>query len=390
MARGSITKHVAKDGTVSYRVRVDAGFNPVTGQRKRPLRTFASRREAEVGLAQWLTEIERGTAVDPSKMTVAEYLRHWLETEVKPNRRPATYSSYERVIRVQLVPRIGAISLQKLAAPHLKDCYARLRKEPRGDGKPGTLSNRSIRHAHLVLKKALKDALRAHLVARNVAGEVDPPKLVRPTIAFWGRDEARRFLEVAERDPYRALWQLAMHSGMRKSELLGLRWCDVDLERGVVRVRQQHTKVQGLPGQRPTRHTDDPKTQSGHRAITLPPTCVASLRAHRATLPLPLDLARREQETVFTGPDGGPVVHETITHRFARLAARAGVKRITFHGMRHTHATLLLLAGVNIKTVSTRLGHSSIQITLDTYGHVLPEMEQQAAEAIGAMLQRAG
>jgi integrase len=387
MAQGSIKKHVAKDGTVSYRVRVDAGIDPVTGRRKRPLRTFKTRREAEVGLAQWLDEVERGTAVDPSKMTMGEYLAYWLDADAKPNVRPSTYSSYERVIRVQITPRIGAVPLQKLNALHVKHCYARMRREPRADGKPGTLSNRSIRYAHTVLKMALKEALRTHLVVRNVADEVDPPKAVRPKIEYWDLEEALRFLEVADTDPYRALWHVAMNTGMRKSELLGLRWCDVDLARGTVQVRQQHTKVQGLPGERAKRQTGDPKSDAGHRRITLPSDCVAVLREYLASRPLPMDASR--QGLVFTDADGQPVVHETITDRFDRLVARAGVKRITFHGMRHTHATLLLLAGVNIKAVSVRLGHSSIQITLDTYAHVLPEMEEQAAEAIGAALRRA-
>jgi integrase len=125
---------------------------------------------------------------------------------------------------------------------------------------------------------------------------------------------------------------------------------------------------------------------SGHRTITLPAACVAVLRAHLANRPIPIDPAQRDQALAFTGAAGQPLVHESITDRFDRLVRRAGVKRISFHGMRHTHATLLLLAGVNIKAVSVRLGHSSIQITLDTYAHVLPEMEQQAAEAIGAAL----
>jgi integrase len=392
MAQGSIKKHISKDGTVSYRVRVDAGFDPVTGRRKRPLRTFKTRKEAEIGLAQWLLEIERGTAVDPSKMTVAEYLRDWLETEVKPNRRPATYSAYERVVRVQLVPRIGNILLQKLTALQVKQCYARMRTEPRADRRSGVLSNESIRHAHKTLKKALRDACRLHMLDRNVATEVDPPKSVRAKIEFWDREEAHRFLDIADTDPYRVLWHVAMHTGMRKSEVLGLRWCDVDLDRGVLRVRQQRTHVQGVPGEQAQEHMDDPKTDSGMRAITLPPDCVALLRDHytaRPPQPITLDRAQRGHDLVFTTPEGEPVVHDTIGARFDRLVARAGLKRITFHGMRHTHATLLLLANVNIKTVSARLGHANIQITLDAYAHVLPEMEQQAAEAIGAVLRRA-
>jgi integrase len=286
------------------------------------------------------------------------------------------------------------VPLQKLTALHVKECYARMGTEPRADGRAGTLSNRSIRYAHTVLKMALKEAVRTHLLVHNVADEVDPPKAVRPTIAYWNGREAQRFLAVADTDPYRALWHLALPTGMRKSELLesellGLRLEDVDLEHGVVHMRQQRTKVQGPPGERTTQQPSAPKSHAGHRAITLSLDCMAILKAYiaaRPVQPIPLHVASRGQELVFIDTTGQPLVHDTITDRFDRLVEAAGVTQISFHGMRHTHATLLLLAGVNVKAVSTRLGHSSIQITLDTYAHVLPEMEQHAAQAIGDAL----
>jgi integrase len=362
---------------------MDLGFDPITGKRKRPMRTYPTRKDAERGRAEWLTEIENGTAVDPSKVTVAEYLQHWLTTAVKPRVRPSTYAGYERLIRVQITPRIGDILLQKLTALQIQDCYTRMRNEPRADKRNGTLSPRSVRYAHTVLKQALKQAVRWHLLARNAAADVDPPKAVRPRVEAWNAQEAKAFLAAIKDSAYAPFGLLALATGMRLGELRGLRWCDVDLAKGVLHVHQQITRV----GRKDK--TSEPKTNAGRRSITLPQDAIAALKALHAARPqqpIPFDPTQRDTDLVFAREDGKPVDQDAITSWFTRTVKRTTLKRITFHGLRHTHATLLLLAGVNVKAVSARLGHSSIQITLDTYAHLLPEMEQHAADAIGEAL----
>jgi integrase len=186
-------------------------------------------------------------------------------------------------------------------------------------------------------------------------------------------------------DSYNPLWLLALATGMRLGELRGLRWCDVELARGALHVRQQITRV----GRKD--RTSEPKTNAGRRTISLPADAIEALKEHhtqRPVRPIALDPAQRDTDLVFAREDGTALDQDAISSRFNRAVARTKLKRITFHGMRHTHATLLLLAGVNVKAVSARLGHSSIQITLDTYAHLLPEMEQHAADAIGEALKR--
>ncbi|MGH2389904.1 MAG: site-specific integrase [Chloroflexota bacterium] len=319
--------------------------------------TFRTRREAEAAQAQRRTDFERGTAPDVTKMTVADYLRHWLESGVRPRVRPSTCASYERLIRVQLIPRLGHIPLQKLTAMHVQGCYSDLRTDPRGDGKQGTLSPRSICYAHTVLKMALKQAERWRLVARNVAMDMDAPKSTRPQVRFWNAAETRQFLAVAAVDRHSGLWRVALSTGMRIGELRGLRWCDVDFAAKALHVRQQITRLGGKD------HPSVPKTRVGRRTITLPAEALADLRtlhARRPASPIPLHHAQRDTDLVFANDDGSPLDTDALTDRFGRVVARSGAPRITFHGMRHTHATLLLLHGVNIKTVSARMGHSSV------------------------------
>jgi hypothetical protein len=206
---------------VRWRVRVDAGIDPITGMRRQPMRSFPTKREAATGLARWITEIERGTAVDPSKQTLGEYLQHWLATSVQPRVRPATHSGYERLIRVQIIPRLGNIPLQKLTALQIQQCYTDMRTSPRVDGRDGTLSPRSVCYAHTVLKQALKQAARWRLISHNMAADVDPPKEVRPHVQVWNVAEAQWFLAAFQGDAYSPLWRVALSTGSASGSYAG-------------------------------------------------------------------------------------------------------------------------------------------------------------------------
>jgi integrase len=366
MATEGIKKHVARNGVVRWRVRVELPPDPVTGRRRGSMKTFKTVAAAKAARASWTTEIERGTAIDPPRMTVGEYLAQWLET-VRPNVNPATYASYECISRSRIVPIIGTVPLQKLTALRVQGMYTTLLTGPRGDGKQGRRSNRTVRMAHVLLKQAFKQAMRWRLVPHNVIDDVDPPRAVRPRVECWDEDEARAFLTVTEGDGYGALWITALHTGMRLGGLLALQWGDVDLRKGVIHVRRGGSD-------------DDTKSQAGRHN----PEAIEALQAQGEARPLPI----ASTALVFTSIAGTPLDQGNVRRRFYTLVRKAGLKNITIHGLRHTHATLLLLHGVDIKTVSMRLGHASIQITLDTYAHVLPQMEEKAAAAIGAALAR--
>jgi integrase len=277
---------------------------------------------------------------------------------------------------------IGSIPLKKLTAAHLQDYYmASLDRAPANNRK-GTISARTIRLTHSVIREALQHAFEWDMVPRNVADATKPPRAVRPQVQVWSAEEAQTFLKAAEGDTYSPLWLVALTTGMRQGELMGLRWQDIDFKRGVLHVRHTLANVNG------ERSLREPKTRSGRRTITLSPACIAALKAHRTS-----QLERRmaapvwtDNDAVFTAASGSWLDHGNLTRNYNAIVKRAGVKRIAFHGMRHTHATLLLKEGVNVKIVSERLGHANIGITLDTYAHVLPSMQQQAADGIDAAL----
>jgi integrase len=380
--RGTIDKRLGKRGP-GYLVRVDLGADPVTGKRRQRAKTFATRREAEAALAQWLADIEHGTAIEPSKLTVRDYLLSWLETYGRSNLRPTTYRSYEQLVRLHILPSLGALPLQKLQPAHLQAFYAEKLKGGRADGNAGGLAPRTVRYLHAIIREALDQGVKWQTVARNAADATEPPRAERPHIATWDADHVRQFLSITADDTYNPLWLVLLTTGLRRGEALGLRWQDVDLTTATAHVRQSLVEMGG-------RGTiQAPKTASGRRVVALSPTCVTALREHRSrqlARLLPKATPWRDHDLIFTTGDGLPLGPRNVVRRFKALAVRAGVPAIRLHDTRHTHATLLLKHGVHAKIVSERLGHATIGITLDTYSHVLPDMQRQAADSIDAAL----
>jgi integrase len=239
--------------------------------------------------------------------------------------------------------------------------------------------SRAIRDSHILLKKALKQAVRWRLVRQNVLEDVEPPELPTPRVEVWSASEARAFLAVAEGDAYGALWLVALATGMRKGELLALRWCDIDPLRSLLQVERNVALTENGYS------FGEPRAKTGRRMISLPSSCLTVLDALRSG-----DLSEAGADNswqldttlVFSSTTGTLIDQRNVDRQFAKLVRVAGLKRITFHGLRHTHAALLLQNGVNVKTVSARLGHASAQVTLATYAHLLLGTDEQAAAAI--------
>jgi len=236
---------------------------------------------------------------------------------------------------------------------------------------------------HRVLRKALNDAVLWGLLARSPLLGVKPPRQAAPEMRSWTPDEARHFLCVVEGDRLYALWVVVLATGMRRGELAGLRWADVDLDAGVLAVRRSRVSVSYLV------HEADPKTRSSRRTISLDPLVIGVLRAFRRCQleeRLAWGPAWTDTGYVFTSEDGLPLHPERITVLFGRLVASAGLSKVRLHDLRHTSASLMLAAGVHPKIVSERLGHSSVSITLDLYSHVIPGLQAEAAEKLGEMI----
>jgi integrase len=276
-----------------------------------------------------------------------------------------------------VVPSLGKVSVARLTAQQVQHLYS----AKISDG----LSTTTVHHLAMVLHKALGHAERLGLVARNVTELVDTPRMAHHELQVLDRDQVRRLLEAAREDRLGALYILAVSTGMRQGELLGLRWSDVDLDRGVVQV--QATLQWGKQG---SYTLAAPKTRQSRRQITLTTVAHEALRAHRvrqAEERLATGIARGEDDLIFTSRGGTALDGRNLARTdFARLLKRAELPAIRFHDLRHTAATLLLGQGVNPKIVSEMLGHSKIGITLDIYSHVLPAMQQQAAAAMDVAL----
>lgn len=325
-----------------------------------------------------------GGYVAPSKMTVAGYLHDWLPV-AKARLRTGAYDACKLHVDTYIVPRIGDLPLHALTASRVKALYAELSQTGRQRG-GGPLSAKSVHNVHRTLSRALSDAVSDRLLPRNPAERCHtmPESPEQPT---WSADELRRFLEHVADDDLAAMWRVAATTGVRRGELVGLRWRDVDLDPGRLSIVQQRAKGDGTVSAGPT------KTRRGRRLIALDPTTVAALRAHRKTQTeyrLMLGQGYRDSGLVFCLADGTPLHPDAVTSRFRHRVKEAGLPWIKLHGLRHTHATLMLRAGVHPKVVQERLGHSSIAITLDTYSHAIPAMQEDAASTVAALVDNSG
>ena len=347
------------------------------GRRKQIFRDARTKAEARQILQKLLHDLEDGTHVEPHNLTVAEYLRSHHADHARHHASPRTHECNGYLVEAHLVPGLGAHKLTELRPAHLQSYYSA--KLDRG------LSPTTVRKHHNVLHAALRHAVRLQLLAVNPADSVVPPRIVHKEMRFLDAGQSAAMLRAAAGTRLYMPLLLALGTGMRRGELLGLRWSDVDLDGGTLIVTQT---VQEAFGQL---HIKEPKTAKSQRRITLPALVVDALRAYR-TEQAKETLARAprsaESDLVLTSPDGGPWWPSYFNRTWQRFKKRQGLA-VRFHDLRHTHATQLLKAGVHPKVVSERLGHASIGITLDTYSHVMPGMQEEAAEKIDAGLRKA-
>lgn len=379
--------HIRKRGRNSWTVVVDMGRDPTTGKRKQLWRSVrGTRRDAEGLLVQLLHLRDGGIDIFPGKVTVADYLQRWLEDYARPKTAPKTYEGYAQIIRCHLVPALGAIPLAKLRPQHVQAYYSRMLHRGRADGKEGGLSAQTILHHHRLLKEAFHQAVRWQLIAHSPIDVVEPPRPVRKEMQVLTPDGVQRLLSACKDPDLHAVVFVAVSTGLREGELLGLRWSDLDLSAGSLHVMRvlQYISGQGLT-------LREPKTSRSRRRVALSPETVSVLTEHRRRQlerRLALGSAYDDQGLVFAGPTGKPIPPYSVSQRFATLVKTAGLAPLRFHDLRHTSATLMLSAGVHPKVVSERLGHSGVSITLDTYSHVLPGIQEQAASLLDDLLLR--
>jgi integrase len=332
--------------------------------------------ETRAKLAKAKAEADIGLAFDAGTVNVSEYLKRWLE-DSKDTVRPRTWERYEQNSRVHIVPALGSVRLKALTPAHLRGLYRR--KLEAG------LAPRTVNYIHQTLHKALRQAVADGLVPRNVAVFVKAPRPAKREMRYLDPQQAEALLEAAREDRLEALYVLAIRTGMRQGELLGLSWQDVDLETGALQVRRTLASTKGGVAV-----YNPPKSGRG-RSLELSEKTVEALRRHRAAQNeerLGLGSLWEDHGLVFADPWGKPIRRWTLDRRsFVPLLERAGLAdAVTFHGLRHTFATTMLKGGVHAKVVSEMLGHADVALTLNVYSHVLPGMQAEAARRIDELL----
>jgi integrase len=347
-------------------------IDPTTGKRKqKEVGGFRTKAEAEEAAKKILAEIQQGTYVEPTKVTVEEFLLDFVENTLKNEVAPNTYEQRLAYVKNHISPRIGKTKLSELSPNHIQKLYNGLR-EKYGAGHVQNIGN--------LLNKALTQAVRWNIISRNPAALVKKPSTTRKntTMKVWTIDEQRRFLEHSKEGPmlYYVLFLLALTSGMRKGELLGLKWADVDIKQGIISVKRT-----AVWANKTLYLKDMPKTESSIRTIQLPEQTVKELKKWQLACPT------NSLNLVFPSPKTNDILYpNSLDKAFNKAVKAAGVNKISFHGLRHTFATTLLANNVNPKIVQEMLGHATIKTTMDTYSHVLPNMQREAAKQLSAVL----
>ena len=362
--------------TYSWYFSVDIGTDAATGRRKRKkVGGYATKREAEKAMTEVASKVNHNQFVDGSKQSVRAFLvDEWLPT-MEMAIEGSTWTGYKEYIHRYVVDRIGDVPLRDLRPQNLNWLYADVRKNGRSRG-TGPLSLKTVREVHVIMHRALADAVRWEYIELNPADRATPPSSTaaknarKESIRTWSAGEVHEFAQFALDHPFYPLWLLTASTGMRRSELLGLRWKDVDLDRGLVAIRQVLVKVGGRGRFKPA-----PKSRHGFRTLRIPARLVESLGLQRGRQERTRALADEwnDLDLVFCRDDGLPWHPDYVTSAVRKLVEASGLPRIRpLQDLRHTHATLLLVAGEHLKVVQERLGHHSHSFTSDTYQHVTP------------------
>ena len=357
-----------------------------TEERRRETKVgFATQKQCQAAMNKLLVAVEQHAYAAPTKASVREYLtKEWLPA-VKATIRPSTYNSYVQHVECHIAPHIGSVKLAKLSGSQVNALYAELAETGKKDGKTG-LSPMTIHHVHSCLHKACKDAVRWGHISRNPLDAADPPRKKGDgtrEMRTWTKEQLKAFLESVADERLSPLWHTIAMTGMRRGEAIGLRWSDVDLENGRLSVRRAL-----IPINREV-VVSEPKTIKGRRVIALDPGTVEVLKGQASRQ---LDEQKKWDEAwvetglVFTLENGAALDPESVSRYWRQAVKKAMLPTIRLHDLRHTHATLALQAGVHPKVVSERLGHATVSITLDTYSHAIPAMQEEAAALIAGLV----
>lgn len=377
--------HVRERGAGNWYAVIDVR-DPQTGKRKRKWHSLPDckgKREAQTECARIISDLKGGSYLEPSKTTVTQFLDRWLE-HIRRQVSPKSHERYSEIVKKNLAPLLGAVILSKLQAAQIDAAYSKALREGRRDGKGG-LSPRTVHHMHRVLKQALGQGVRWQVLNRNPADAAQPPKVERQALDTLSMEQTATVLDALRETRLFVPVMIGVLCGLRRGEIVALRWKSVDLDKGALAVVEsaEQTKT-GVRYKEP---------KSGRsRTVALSETVVEELQAWRARQAqefLRLGLRPDGNTFVVTQADSKPLQPNSLTHEWVRLAAAKKLPDVRFHDLRHSHATHLLAANIHPKVASERLGHSKVGITLDLYSHVVPGMQEDAAAKVDVALRKA-
>jgi integrase len=377
MAKGYFRKRGEK-----WSFTVDIGRDPVTGKRKqKTVSGFRTKKEAEAACAELLSKLNKGIYVEETDCTVDEFMEHFFRVYVRAQLRKRTIENYERVHKNYIHPALGAIKLKDLNVPMIQKMFSDMNEKG--------LSSSTLKTTYVVLKNALNKAVQWEMLQRNVMDKIPCPKVEKKERVTWTLEQAKQFLDMSrKRNPnYYIAFLLAIFTGMRKSEILGLQWKDIDFDNNLIYIQRSLLYKKGGEYE-----FDDVKSASSRRTIAIDSFVSAELKKHKIRqneYKLAFGPEYQDWNLVVTTYKGTPMNQRALSTELYLIQEKLGLPKIRFHDLRHTHATILLQLGANPKVISERLGHSDIGITLDIYSHVIPNMQKEAAEKIAQAMKEA-
>ena len=369
---GNIRKR--KDGR--WEGRYTAGHDPVTG--KQIFKNVLGKTQAEVKekLKKALVEAGQVDIAKAGKYTVGTWMDEWFENVAKIKVRPSSHQTYRGYIDNHIKPNIGNILLEKLTTMDLQKLYRKLLTKGRVERieskeQPKGLSSKTVRNINQVISSALDLAVAQKIILTNPTDACELPKVEHQEMQTIPAEQLRAFLREAKASGVYEMYYIELATGLRRGELLGLKWSDVDWKNGIIKVRRQVAGIDGKIVEAPL------KTKNSYRAVTISQQAIEVLKQQKA---------KTNDQYVFPSPNGGPISPDSVRHMLHRVLERAGIPKVRFHDLRHTFATIALQNGVDIKTVSGMLGHFSAGFTLDTYAHVTTAAQKEAAQTMGNVL----
>ena len=377
--------HIRRRGKKSWAIVIELGRDAHGKRKQRWHSVKGTKRDAEQELHRLLHSVAMGTYVDPHKVTVGEFLGQWLEAYAKGNVSGKTFERYQQIVFKDLAPALGSHRLGKLQPMHIQGYYTQALASGRKDGKGG-LAAKTVIQYHRILRQALQHAVKWRLLAVNPCDLVEPPRAQRKEIRALDNAETASLLRLAQGKRLYYPILLGLSTGMRRGEVCALRWKNVDLNKGLLRV------VESLEQTKGGLTFKTPKSAKGRRSIALSRVVVEALSRHKREQTehrLALGPVYQDNDLVFPRAGGTPWPPDQVSTLFRDLVSDTPLEWANLHTLRHTHATELLRQGVHPKIVSERLGHSTVALTLDVYSHVTPNMQDDAARALDAMLRAA-